>query len=89
MALFKSVPTNFGGNVNTSYHRVESLSIVGKSQLSFTLASFFVEPKKTPIEPMSKSILTCSYDMESSENPFQQAYSHIKSLPEWDGADDC
>lgn len=89
MALFKPVATKFGGNIQASYHRVEQPSVVGKSQLSFSLVSFFVDPKESAIEPMGKSVLTCSYDMESSENPFQQAYSHIKSLPEWDGADDC
>jgi hypothetical protein len=89
MALFKPVEANFGGNIQASYHRVEHPAIIGKAQMSFSLVSFFMDPKDSGIEPMIKAVFTCAYDMESAENPFQQAYQHIKGLPEWPDAVDC
>lgn len=32
---------------------------------------------------------TCEYDLDGGINIFEQAYDHLKSLPEFEGATDC
>ena len=89
MALFKQKETNFGGNLQASYHRIENPVILGKNQISFSLVSFFTDPLETAIEPMAKVVIACGYDIDSPLNPFQQGYEYIKSLPEWENSVDC
>lgn len=89
MALFKPVATKFGSGINASYHRIENPAIVGKDKLSFSLVSFFTDPKEAEVEPMIKAVYVCDYNMDSQLNPFQQGYAHIKALPEWGGVVDC
>ena len=88
MALFKTRPTKFGATVVANYHRVESPSIIGKDTLAFVLASYAESPAEND-EPFVRLSMTCEYKIDSSKNPFQQAYAHIKAQPEWAGAVDC
>lgn len=89
MALFKPMATKYGDSVSATYHRVESPAIIEKDKLSFVLASFSENPLDLTIDPFVRIAYVCDYDLESSENPFQQGYAHIKALPEWSGAVDC
>lgn len=89
MALHKSVATKFGGGLNSSYHRIENISFTGKELISFNVCSYFVNPNETTVEPMSRAQYVCAYNLESTVNPFQQGYAHIKALPEWAGSVDC
>jgi len=82
MALNKAVETNYGVIVDGCYLRVEQPKLT-KTALSFHLRTY-VDITKPFFE---ETVFTCAYDI-AGENPFKQAYTHLKTLPEFADATD-
>lgn len=84
MALKQTATTQWGLEVPDAYHRVEGV------QLTKTNADFFVRSYANADEQIwfKERNYNASYDM-TGENPWKQAYLHVKSQPEWDEAEDC
>jgi len=85
MALSKSVITPQGFEAVDAYHRVESLSVQGKSEIVFSLASY--KDKDQSLSFASKRVV-CSYDINEG-NVFEQAYAYVKGTEEFFGSVDC
>lgn len=83
MALKKTAETNFGFNIPNAYHRVENIKL-RKTSIDFQVL-VYVDSEKNAFEYKNYS---CGYDLEG-DNPIKQAYEHLKTLPEFEGATDC
>jgi mannose/fructose-specific phosphotransferase system component IIA len=84
MAIQKSITTQHGIHVENAYHRVEAVSLLGKTKLRFLLRIY--SDKNKPSFHEEEFIF--DYDL-SGGNPLSQAYEHLKTLPEFEGAVDC
>lgn len=85
MALKNTVTTSHGIEVVDAYQRVECVEIVGKTQISYRVRSY---KDNTGLPFFEEKFMTSEYDI-NGENPLEQAYSHLKTLPEFAGALDC
>lgn len=85
MALSKTVITPQGFESVSAYHRVESVSVQGKSELVFSLASY--KDKDQSLSFSSKRV-ACPYDINGG-NVFEQAYKYLKETEEFFGSVDC
>lgn len=85
MALSKTVTTPQGFEAVSAYHRVESVSVQGKTELVFSLASY--KNADQSISFASKRVV-CSYDITGG-NVFQQAYVYLKATDEFSNSIDC
>lgn len=83
MAIKCNIITQSGMTINEAYCRTVDFS-VGKNQMSFNL-QVFADKEKSPVE---SDRLTAPYDL-NGENPYAQAYKHLKTLPKFAGAQDC
>lgn len=83
MALKKTVATQFGFDAKDAYHRVEAVS-VNKDTIQFSVRTY-ADPEKAA---MFEKTFSCQYDL-NGDNPIKQAYTHLKTQPEFDGAVDC
>jgi hypothetical protein len=88
MAIKKTVITVHGFVAEDAYHRVDAIRLVGKDKIAFNLNSYNVSPQTNPNLFDSKPY-TCGYDATSTDNLFEQAYNYLKTLPEWEDAEDC
>jgi len=84
MALAKTISTVHGFEAVNAYHRVEGLSFENKTIISFHVRSYTATDKPF----FAESVLSCDYEI-SGANPFAQAYEHLKTLPEFEDAEDC
>lgn len=84
MALEKTVISPCGFKAVAAYHRVEGISFVGKSAMIFHVRSYKEQDKPF----FAEQVLQSPYDM-TGENPFKQAYAYLKTLPEFQDAEDC
>jgi hypothetical protein len=84
MALKKSIETNFGFTVENSYIRVEGMRILEKNKLQFQVR-YSVDKTHPHFQDFEYS---CMYEIDG-QNPFKQAYEHLKALPEFAGATNC
>jgi len=84
MALQKTVTTPQGFHAQDAYHRVETIMIENKTKLVFQVRSYASAEVSTAFDDAA---FDCAYDMGGS-NPIQQAYQHLKGLPEFSGAED-
>jgi hypothetical protein len=83
MAIKINIETPGGVKVDNAYCRIENISLT-KDTLMFSVRNYVV-----PTKPFfSEDSLSCPYDI-LGENPFKQAYLHIKTLPEFAGAVDA
>ncbi len=85
MALKKTVQTPQGFNAADAYHRVEGVRLQGKDQIAFQLRSYKDDSGVAHFNDVAHA---CAYEL-SGANPIAQAYNHVKSLPEFAGAQDC
>ena len=85
MALKKTIQSNFGLEIPNAYHRVGRIQIVNKSEMTFVVSAFIDDKANISAEEKSH---TCAYVL-SGNNPIAQAYAHLKTLPEFAGANDC
>lgn len=84
MALKKTAHLPTGIVVDNAYHRVLNIRIVDKNRFRFFLMSH-VDAEK---EAFTNQEFDAAYDM-NGENPFKQAYEHLKTLPAFADATDC
>jgi len=84
MALKKSQNTSFGIVVQDAYHRIESLRLVNKERMQFSVCSY----ADINATPFMANMYSCVYDIRG-ENPIKQAYVYIKALSEFESAVDC
>ena len=85
MALKKTITTASGLTADNAYIRVENPKLVGKSAVEFE-AVCYVSDKHTLAFDRTRH--TGPYDMNGA-NPFEQAYTHLKSMPQFADAVDC
>lgn len=82
MALRQTMQTPFGVEVKAAYIRVEGVRIVGKTELLFR-ARVSVDGVLPHFSDIS---CECAYDLDG-DNPFKQAYAYLKTLPEFENAE--
>lgn len=88
MALLKQVTQN--DRVVTSYHRILLIQSVVNSHTSISVLSY-VDQDSRNIEPTESRVYkSCiTYEMEYVENmTIEDAYAYLKTLPEYEGAED-
>lgn len=83
MALETNITLNSGIVVEDAYCRVENATVT-KQTSSFVLAIY--ADKNKPVV-LQKHFLM-EYSLEG-ENPIKQAYLYLKTLPGFEGAEDC
>jgi hypothetical protein len=86
MALKKSFETAEGLTANEAYFRVENVSIV-KNQPATIAVNIFASAENTK-KPVQVNCYGFEYSLDG-ENVIKQAYTHLKTLPEFAGATDC
>lgn len=88
MALFKQITQN--DRVVTSYHRILLIQSVINSHTSITVLSYIDQDSRS-IEPMESRVYKTSvtYEIDYLENmSVEDAYAYLKTLPEFEGAED-
>ena len=88
MAISSTVNLETGITVSDCYIRLVSISVENNGSdggSATALLHFFADRAKPPFASRSVSFL---YNLEG-ENPIKQAYEHLKTLPEFEGAIDC
>lgn len=85
MALQKTVTTPQGFTATNAYHRVEAIRITGKTAMQFNVYSH-IDGQTLPF--FADYLFDCPYDLTGA-NPLAQAYEHLKTQPEFAGANDC
>lgn len=88
MALKLTVNTASGISVPDAIHRIQCITLHGKTILAFLVRRYAT---LEAVEPFDESGYECAYvigDPEQSENPLVQAYEHLKGLPEFAGCSD-
>ena len=81
MALQKDVNTSSGIAVSQAYCRVGLVSLT-KETLNFSLI-FYADKEKAPFDQRT---FTCGYNLDGA-NPISQAYVYLKTLPEFQSAE--
>lgn len=84
MALQKDASIS-GVTVSNAYHRVENVSLSGKSSGVAYVSVYGTQPSDGVLYSMSYGF---PYELSSSNNIIQQIYEHLKTLPEFTGATD-
>ena len=85
MAVLNNYKLTTGHVIPNAYIRIGKLEVVRKVLLRYTVAIFYDQSEEFPAEEI---LFMCPYDIEG-ENPIAQAYTHMKTLPEFAGAVDC
>lgn len=85
MALSRTVDTPWGVQVPDAYCRVEAVTLQSKASMKAYLRLYATS---TGVPAFDEQIVECAYDLEG-DNPIAQAYEHLKTLPEFEGAVDC
>lgn len=85
MALKMNIVSPQGFDVQDAYLRVETTQLPKKDAMQFVLRMY-----KTASEPVAFDAkqYVCDYNINGG-NPFNQAYNHLKTLPEYAAAIDC
>jgi hypothetical protein len=84
MAIKKTIQTEFGFTVANAYFRVEGIRLIGKDKIQFQLRTSTDGVKPHFLDEQHE----CVYFLDGS-NPIEQAYKHIKTLPEFAESTDC
>jgi hypothetical protein len=84
MAIQSSIKTEFGIDLQDAYVRVENAALPSKDLIVFTAVTY----AKANFPPIFKRQYTCQHNLEG-ENAIKQAYKYLKTLPEFEGAQDC
>ena len=85
MAICKTVTTVYGIEVADAYHRIEAVTLQGKLEISYCVRSY---KDASGLPFFAEKYLTSAYDINGL-NPLAQAYTHVKTLPDFAGAVDC
>jgi hypothetical protein len=84
MALSKTITTSHGFQAVDAYHRVEAVSINSKNSFDFHVRSY----KEIDWPFFGEKVISAPFNL-NGDNPFKQAYLHLKTLPEFEDAVDC
>ncbi|EPF7752871.1 hypothetical protein ACSVMW_001874 [Vibrio parahaemolyticus] len=84
MALEMNQDTPFGIELNGAYLRVDFVTIIDKVSLRFALRTY---NSRDAAKFIDENFFACEYDI-NGENPYKQAYDHLKSLEEFNSAVD-
>lgn len=84
MALKKTVISPAGFLAIDAYHRIESVEILDKVTMRFSLRSY----KTLEFPFFEEQFFSCAYMLESN-NPIKQAYEHLKTLANFSDAENC
>jgi serine protease inhibitor len=84
MALQKTTTSPQGIEVANAYHRVENVQL-GKQHINYVIKSY---ASKAHVVSFARRDYVAQYNMDAA-NPWEQAYAHAKTQPEWDGCEDC
>lgn len=85
MALKLTVTSPQGFKAPDAYHRVESVTLPSKTSMEFMVHSYKSADAGVPF---ANEFYSCPFDLAAG-NPIAQAYSHLKTLPQFAGAADC
>jgi hypothetical protein len=85
MALKMNMVSPQGFDVQDAYLRVEATQLPQKTAMQFILRMY--KDAQTEVAFDSRQFI-CAYNLVGG-NPFNQAYNHLKTLPEFAGAVDC
>ena len=85
MALKMNMVSPQGFDVQDAYMRVETTQLPQKNAMQFMLRMY--KDAQASVAFDSKQF-NCEYNLNGG-NPFNQAYNHLKTLPEFAGAIDC
>ncbi len=86
MALQKSFEVSKGLVASSAYIHVECVTVVRKEKSGATV-HVYASAESTE-EPVQVRCYDFDYNPEG-ENAVKQAYEHLKTLPEFEGAVDC
>lgn len=86
MALEKTVDLITGFQAVDAYHRVEGLTMEAKDKIAFRVRMYKDGSNTYPA--FDERGFVCAYDLDGA-NPLSQAYTHLKTLPEYADAKDC
>lgn len=84
MALQNNIELESGIVVEDAYTRVESVKLQNKTSMSFEAASYVGASKTTAF---CRTGYLAPYDL-TGDNPIKQAYLHLKTLPDYENAED-
>jgi len=84
MALKLTKQTKEGLTAIDAYHKIENVTLQNKNIIMFNVKSY----ANIDFPEFDAKTFTCEYDL-NGENPIKQAYLHLKTLPEFEGAVDC
>jgi hypothetical protein len=85
MALSKTLNLRNGLVAQDAYHRIEKIQTSGKARASAEIWSYVEDLSAGPIQ---QKMYSFPYSLESSDNMYVQAYNHLKTLPDFEGATD-
>jgi hypothetical protein len=85
MALKMNMVSPQGFDVQDAYLRVESVQLAKKDALQFVLRMYKNSQEKLAFDGQQFS---CEYVLNGN-NPLNQAYNYIKTLPEFSTSTDC
>jgi len=85
MAFRKSATTAHGFLANDAYHRVENITLESKQKIRFIVRAY---KNSDALASFQDAMFDCDYSLDG-ENPYKQAYTFVKSLPQYNGAEDC
>jgi hypothetical protein len=85
MALSMDTTSKQGFTAPNAYIRIQSISIIGKTQMEFSIGFFKTAETESSFDYQTWS---CAYDVNGS-NPFAQSYKYLKTLPSFATATDC
>lgn len=84
MALLKNMVTTTGFDCKSAYHKVGNIRIYNKTIMSFPVHI----SKDAGMPEFENRGYECAYDL-NGQNAIKQAYEYLKTLPEFEGAQDC
>lgn len=97
MALKKSITTDSLVHVDGAYHRVEGVAHPSKCELKFHVRSYVMKDaidengvqNRIPHEVFfSERVVVCDFKIDAA-SAWDQAYTYLKTLPEFADAVDC
>jgi hypothetical protein len=84
MALSKKVETPQGFVADSAYISIGHIETLNKTSMSFSLDF----RKEKELDAFVTKSFKCNFDVRG-DNPYRQAYLHLKTLPEFSDSVDC
>jgi hypothetical protein len=85
MALSRTIDTDWDISVPGAYCRAEAVLLASKESMTFHLRSYTAAEN---VPSFAEEVFQAPYDIEGG-NPIKQAYEYLKTLPEFESAEDC